>query len=635
MDLQMEYNKEEVREKYKDLFEYSLDLIYVIDLKGNFLDANEIALIAFGYEREEILNINMKDLLDEHGLLVAVGNIKEMITTGKQLKASEYKLKIKDGDFIYVQTYGIPLKRNGKLYAIFGIATNITERKLAEHKAIESERNYRSLFEKSPYFIGILDFKGNLIECNNAINNILTKHTRKDLLGKNISEIFSLNVDNKHLTGKFKQLFKDTINGKTVKNFEFELKRSLGETVWLNLNTSLMNVENESFIQFIIQNITEKKLADQKLRESERKYRHLFEETPFAAILFNVDGVIVDCNPTTTKLLGYEREELVGRNYKNTSIIHSKYENIIDSLFLNFFKGKHQHRINLEMYRKDNSPIWVETRGAVVKIGNRDYMQLLLYDISKRRKAEILIKEQVKKLQELEKMRSNLIVRISHELKTPLIPVYSGPDLLLSLHGDELGVNAKEIIKMIKKGGERLKILVNRLLDISKLEYNKLKLEKKRNNLSKILNECIRDMIYETQTKNLTIKLHIPEEFSFEFDSIRIEQVFTNLISNAIKNTPQNGKIVIKLQEKDEWAVITVTDTGIGFTKDEMEILFTRFGKIERYGQGIGEEYLDIQGSGLGLFISKEIVQLHGGIIRADSPGRNKGSTFIVELPMK
>lgn len=635
MDLQMEYNKEEVREKYKDLFEYSLDIIYVIDLKGNFLDANEIALITFGYEREEILNINMKDLLDEHGLLVAVGNIKEMITTGKQLKASEYKLKIKDGDFIYVQTYGIPLKRNGKLYAIFGIAANITERKLAEHKAIESERNYRSLFENSPYFIGILDFKGNLIECNNAINNILTKHTRKDLLGKNISEIFSLNVDNKHLTGKFKQLFKDTINGKTVKNFEFELKRSLGETVWLNLNTSLMNVENESFIQFIIQNITEKKLADQKLRESERKYRHLFEETPFAAILFNVDGVIVDCNPTTTKLLGYEREELVGRNYKNTSIIHSKYENIIDSLFLNFFKGKHQHRINLEMYRKDNSPIWVETRGAVVKIGNRDYMQLLLYDISKRRKAEILIKEQVKKLQELEKMRSNLIVRISHELKTPLIPVYSGPDLLLSLHGDELGVNAKEIIKMIKKGGERLKILVNRLLDMSKLEYDKLKLEKKRNNLSKILNECIRDMIYETQTKNLTIKLHIPEEFYFEFDSIRIEQVFTNLISNAIKNTPQNGKIVIKLQEKDEWAVITVTDTGIGFTKDEMEILFTRFGKIERYGQGIGEEYLDIQGSGLGLFISKEIVQLHGGIIRADSPGRNKGSTFIVELPMK
>jgi len=631
----MEYNKEEVREKYKDLFEYSLDIIYVIDLKGNFLDANEIALITFGYEREEILNINMKDLLDEHGLLVAVGNIKEMITTGKQLKASEYKLKIKDGDFIYVQTYGIPLKRNGKLYAIFGIATNITERKLAEHKARESERNYRSLFENSPYFIGILDFKGNLIECNNAINNILTKHTRKDLLGKNISEIFSLNVDNKHLTGKFKQLFKDTINGKTVKNFEFELKRSLGETVWLNLNTSLMNVENESFIQFIIQNITEKKLADQKLRESERKYRHLFEETPFAAILFNVDGVIVDCNPTTTKLLGYEREELVGRNYKNTSIIHSKYENIIDSLFLNFFKGKHQHRINLEMYRKDNSPIWVETRGAVVKIGNRDYMQLLLYDISKRRKAEILIKEQVKKLQELEKMRSNLIVRISHELKTPLIPVYSGPDLLLSLHGDELGVNAKEIIKMIKKGGERLKILVNRLLDMSKLEYDKLKLEKKRKNLSKILNECIRDMIYETQTKNLTIKLHIPEEFSFEFDSIRIEQVFTNLISNAIKNTPQNGKIVIKLQEKDEWAVITVTDTGIGFTKDEMEILFTRFGKIERYGQGIGEEYLDIQGSGLGLFISKEIVQLHGGIIRADSPGRNKGSTFIVELPMK
>jgi signal transduction histidine kinase len=106
-----------------------------------------------------------------------------------------------------------------------------------------------------------------------------------------------------------------------------------------------------------------------------------------------------------------------------------------------------------------------------------------------------------------------------------------------------------------------------------------------------------------------------------------------NLLSNAIKNTSPNGDISITLNQDNDYATISVTDTGIGLTENEMKMLFTRFGKIERYGEEF--EYIDIQGSGLGLFISKEIVDLHEGIIRAESEGRNKGSRFIVKLPIE
>jgi signal transduction histidine kinase len=109
--------------------------------------------------------------------------------------------------------------------------------------------------------------------------------------------------------------------------------------------------------------------------------------------------------------------------------------------------------------------------------------------------------------------------------------------------------------------------------------------------------------------------------------------VIINLLSNAIKNTPPQGKIKIRLNKRGEWALFSVKDTGIGLTRTEMEKLFKRFGKIERYGSGL--EYIDIQGSGLGLFISKEIVDLHGGQIFAESKGRNKGSKFTVKLPLK
>ena len=109
-------------------------------------------------------------------------------------------------------------------------------------------------------------------------------------------------------------------------------------------------------------------------------------------------------------------------------------------------------------------------------------------------------------------------------------------------------------------------------------------------------------------------------------------QVITNLLSNAIKNSPPQGSISISLNEKGEWAEMVVSDNGIGLTEEEMEELFTRFGKLERYGPGF--EYIDIQGSGLGLFITKEILTLHGGKIWAQSKGRHEGSTFIVRLPL-
>ncbi|MFX1490546.1 MAG: PAS domain-containing protein, partial [Promethearchaeota archaeon] len=164
----MKYNREEIREKYRDLFEYSLDMIYINDFRGNFLDANEIALKSLGYKREEIPNISFIDLLDEENLLKALKVTNEIRKTGKQTVRSEYKLKTKQDTFIYVETYAIPLIKNGKIYAILGIGNEITERKLAEQRLRESEGKYRYLFEDSPFSIILINSKGEIIDSNPA-----------------------------------------------------------------------------------------------------------------------------------------------------------------------------------------------------------------------------------------------------------------------------------------------------------------------------------------------------------------------------------------------------------------------------------------------------------------------------------
>jgi len=134
---------------------------------------------------------------------------------------------------------------------------------------------------------------------------------------------------------------------------------------------------------------------------------------------------------------------------------------------------------------------------------------------------------------------------------------------------------------------------------------------------------------YLAHNRHLLITLDLPDEIQADIDSLRFRQVITNIISNAIKNTPKEGEIFIHIIEDADKIDILIRDTGVGLTKQEQEKLFGKFGKIERYGMDLD---VDIEGCGLGLYISKEIIKLHKGQILVESEGRNKGSTFTIRL---
>ncbi|MFX1320723.1 MAG: PAS domain S-box protein [Promethearchaeota archaeon] len=747
----MKYNKEEIREKFKDLFENSLDLIYVNDLKGNILDANDIALKSLGYKKEEMLDISFINLVDQENLLKAIKVTKEIVEKGRQTERSEYKLKKKDGNFIYIETYAIPLKKNDKIYAILGIGTDITERKIAEQKLKESKEKYRHLFENSPDFVGLVDLKGNLIDCNNRVEDFLSIHKKEDIIGKNFKEIFSINEKNKYAIPLFEEIYKNILKGEIPEPIEFKLYRTIGRFLWLNLRGSLIDIEGKKLIQFIIQNITEKKEAVQKLKDSEEKYKNLVENGQEGVWAVDENDNTIFVNPKICEMLGYNKNEMMGKNLdlfledsmmelinsyrkrrekglkdtyeleflkKDGTIIQTSvkaapilkengefkgsfayindisnkkiaekklresekkfrsiFEAIPDLYFLVDnnttildYKGKEEDLYlppDLFLGKKLTDVIPIEIKdlslNAVKNTIKTQKPQLMEYalpikditryfearhlffseervgifirEITDRKKAEFLIKEEVNKLKELDQIRKDLISRVSHELKTPLVSVIGGSELLLNNYKEKMKDEELELLEIIQKGGKRLKHLIENLLDITRIEYNKFNLEKKEDDLSEIIKDISNEMKYLLKERNIILNIEQPESLRLYIDRIRIEQVITNLLLNAIKNTPAMGNITLKLQKNKDWAEILVSDTGVGLTKEEMNIIFTRFGKIERYGQGL--EYIDIQGSGLGLFISKEIVDLHGGYIRAESEGRNKGSTFIVKLPIQ
>ncbi len=183
--------------------------------------------------------------------------------------------------------------------------------------------------------------------------------------------------------------------------------------------------------------------------------------------------------------------------------------------------------------------------------------------------------------------------------------------------------------KLIYRGGEKLKQLVFELIESSKFDLKKIKLKKKKEDLNIILKDCIEELIILANKRKIFISTDLGEAKYLNMDRSRIEQVIFNIISNAINSTQAGGRIFIKLSDNREYLDISIKDTGIGITEEEKDKLFTKFGKIERYGKGLD---VDIDGLGLGLFLSKEIVLLHGGEIIVKSEGRNKGAEFIIRL---
>jgi PAS domain S-box-containing protein len=616
---------EESKERYSNLFQHSNDGIFFHDLEGNIVEVNQKVLEHFGYTKTEILSLNIAQLHPISDLVESKKAFEKISKNG--FVRFEINFKKKNNEIFPAEVSSSLFTIGGEKF-IQGIVRDITTRKQSELKLKVSEEKYRNMINNLDLGFYQVDWQGNLLDYNPAFSFLLGFKPNENILKTDVKQFWQNPVERKaYLDLLKKEGF--------IKNYIVPSQKRNGEKIILQLNSHLIKNEfGEPFkIQGLISDITEKFELEQKVKMSENRYRNLIESIPISIALVDQKGIVTYCNPATESLLGYSEEELIGNEFRKLPAINEEYLPMMLERFKKVSKGEKLPPFDVELYKKDGSVIWISYQTSLVKLGDDLLIQAILNDITERKRADLLIQEEILKLKELDQIRKDLISRVSHELKTPLVSVCGASELLLDLFKNELTTDTIELIEMIEKGGARLKYLVDNLLDVTRIEYNKFELEKDIINLSEVIKECAKEMNYLIKRRKLEIILDIPDKLDVKIDKIRVEQVILNLLSNAIKNTPPNGEIILSLYRKGRWAEFTISDTGIGLTREETDRLFTRFGKIERYGEGL--EYIDIQGSGLGLYISKEILDLHEGQIWAESAGRNKGCTFTIKLPIK
>ncbi len=232
----------------------------------------------------------------------------------------------------------------------------------------------------------------------------------------------------------------------------------------------------------------------------------------------------------------------------------------------------------------------------------------------------------VTKLKELERTRSEFVANVSHELKTPLTSILGFVETLKEGAIDDPEHRLK-FLQIIEEHSKKLNSLIEDLLQISKLESAKEGLRKEPMDFEKLLGKILKILEMPIESKKIEVRLEIhPKPFSILAEPKLIEQAFSNLIDNAVKYNHPGGDIIIKAFYEDGFAVIQVTDTGVGIPEVDRERIFERFYRVDR------SRARDSGGTGLGLSIVKHIIERHGGRITARSEAQ-KGATFIIRLP--
>ncbi len=391
-----------------------------------------------------------------------------------------------------------------------------------------------------------------------------------------------------------------------------------------------------------------RKASEENLSKSEERYRALFDRSLECVYIHDFDGNYIDANDVGIDMLGYSREEMVNLSYQD----------IMDPDSVNFArevikeiarKGYQENLAEFSLRRKNGDHVYMETQASVIFQSGRPYaIQTIGRDITARKQMQDRInrysrelEEQFQalqaaynRLQELDKIKDDLLSTVSHELRTPLSSIKSFTEILLAYDNDE--ETEREFLLVINEQIDRLTRLINDFLDLAKIESGRIQWEIAEVEIAEIIRTALAG--YQAQAVNMGLRLESQIEPKLPVlwaDRQRIMQVITNLISNAAKFTPSGGRITVTAGSvngsntayEPEMIKVSVSDTGMGINPADQDTIFDKFSQV---GDTLRSKP---PGTGLGLSICKRIVEHYGGTIWVESEPE-KGSTFLFTLPV-
>ncbi|MBT4890029.1 MAG: PAS domain S-box protein [Rhodospirillales bacterium] len=368
-----------------------------------------------------------------------------------------------------------------------------------------------------------------------------------------------------------------------------------------------------------------------KREEAESKLSEIFHIAPEALIIINGDGTIQRFNEGAERIFGYEPHEIEGKHF---DLLMPEGLRKAHEIYVHNFKASKQNHLNMDRRddilgrRKDGTEFPAAVSVSKLDSKAQTIFTVILHDITDRRQAEEDLRNALVNAEQANQSKSEFLATMSHELRTPLNAILGFSDVLMNQYFGPPGAGKyKEYAKDIHSSGAHLLELVNDLLDISTIESGKKMLSKNDIDLAEIINDCAWTVSKSCKDKNINLTISIPDELlSVYADKMAIRQILLNLLSNSVKFTPNGGTISMSADTVENGVNIKTTDTGIGIDPKYLAELFNPYSRAE------SKPYTAVEGWGLGLSISKALVELHEGSITINS-APDKGTTIDIFIP--
>jgi PAS domain S-box-containing protein len=606
----------ESEEKYRNIVEIAPAGIITVNLQGQITSCNEAFAQMGGTPVEEIIGKHFTEMpFIISADTASYTKIYTSLLSGEKMPPIEITWPHKDGTTRIVELRANLMKQGGKAVGLQAMVIDITQRKLIEKALKESEEKFSKAFMNSPQAVVITNLDDGIIMEANDVFAQLFGYNRQELIGRKAVDL--------HLWDSLEErdnIIKTLNEEGFIKNLERRFVDRTGKlNTWL-FSADKITIDNQPCMISTTIDITERNRAQEALKQSEEKYRELINTSTDAIISTDPKMLITIWNNGASRMFGYTEKEMIGQSiltifptnlYKDVS---REIVNIKTAQKTEF----NNHTFETTGMKKDCSTVPVEVSISTRPSEDSFIMTAIFRDITVRKEAE-------KKLQEIDQMKQEFLSNVSHELRTPLQSISGFTKLIMTGKVPDPATQ-QEFFQIIDRETMHLGNLINGLLDMSRLESGRFKIYKKLAPVYDIFADSIKMFHSLAREKNITLTESIlPNLPEMEVDSERLGQVVINLVGNAIKFSDPGGSIQVKTSVRNKELFFQVVDNGIGIKDEAMKHLFERFYRVE------GETVKG--GTGLGLYISKQIIEAHGGKIWAESTF-GKGSTFSFTLPL-
>src|SRR5918995_2314923 len=636
----LSHNEERFRLLVEGVKDYA---IVMLDPEGRVASWNEGARRIKGHSHQEILGRHFSVCYPEEDKARGKPARGLEIAREKGTYEEEGWQVRKDGSRFWASVLITALRdEEGNLRGFSKVIRDITERKRTERALIESEQRFRQLFENSADALFVHDEQGRFVDCNVQACRVLG-YAREELLERTVADVTArLISEEERREKKGKTLWERALRGdpgRIVGFDENELVRKDGSTFPVEVGVGAIEYGGQCMIFASARDISERKRAEEALKESEAKYRTLVEQIPAVTYIEELDfgepeWNMIYVSPQVQALLGYSPEEYMSKPKIWEELLHSDDRERVLAEDARTERSGMPFRVEYRIFTRNGDVAWIRDEAVLVRDeeGRPLFWQGVMYDITDQKRTE----EEVRRLNEeleqrvrrrtaqLEAFNSELEAfsySISHDLRSPLRAINGFSQILMEDYEDKLDVEGKSYLRRLSAASHRMGQLIDDLLDLSRMTRGQMRRE--RVNLS-TLAQAIVEELRNTQPEH-EVEVIIEEGLVANGDGSLLRAVLENLLGNAwkfTKNQP-HPRIEFGRLEHEDTPTYYVRDNGVGF---DMAYVYKLFGAFQRL-----HSMSKYEGTGIGLATVQRIIHRHGGRVWAKGEV-GKGASFYFTL---